>query len=103
MRAEGLSEYSSYAVAVAKHETGNFKSDLFLNKNNAFGFKLPSLIDYKAYPDVYSSARDFALWLKRKNIVSGLSLRGFVLFMKANNYFEDTFDNYYNGVKTWLR
>lgn len=103
MRDAGLHEYAKYAVAVAKHETANFRSKIFLEKKNAFGMKMPDLSGYKKYGSVYESASDFAGWLLRKKITSGLDISGFVGFMKMNGYFEDNYQSYLNGVKSWQR
>lgn len=102
MRDAGLHEYAKYAVAVAKHETANFRSKIFLEKKNAFGMKMPDLSGYKKYGSVYESASDFAGWLLRKKITSGLDVLGFVEFMKNNGYFQDDLNNYYNGVLRFL-
>lgn len=103
MNDAGLGEYGKFAVAVSKHETANFTSEIFLNLNNAFGIKTNDLSGYRKYQSVYESAQDFARWLQRKNVPPGLSLKGLIYFMKSNGYFEDNLENYYNGAAAWLR
>lgn len=97
----------------AAHETGNFTSPVFIDRNNAFGMKKGTIEDfeedrgpldtseYAAYPSIENSVDDLYLWLYLKD----LPLRGYrtaaeyVSKIKAKSYFEDNEANYRNGVE----
>lgn len=40
--------YKDVAIAIARHETGNYTSKAYHNKNNLFGFKRKSVLRYKS-------------------------------------------------------
>ena len=70
-------------MAMAKHETGNGTSELFLNKNNLFGF---NAIDI----DPYNQASDFK--------TPGDSIDTVAKHLKEGYLSPD--GDYYNGVST---
>lgn len=108
----GLNEtLARFATAQSAHETGGWKSAIFLSNNNAFGMKYAKQVNalgekngYANYKGVNNSVADFAAWYirKRTNIMSFPlyinSTADFVKFLKLNNYFEDDEQNYLKGV-----
>lgn len=114
------SEYGKYLpwiVAQAKHETGNFTSNLYKNHSSLFGMKVPSRRPfdgspgplapdggrYASYSSYAQSAKDYLNLLRFNRFPTNLStLSGFVSALKADGYFTDTYDNYYNGLKRFL-
>lgn len=102
----------AFIYAVAAHETGNFKSNLLNRYNNAFGMRpakkrakfYDAVTDdnYAIYSSVKKSVDDFMDWFHyhKKDIPTDVT-QG-VYFMKSKGYFEDSVENYLNGVKYWL-
>lgn len=108
----GYDEYTAKVIAaVAAHETGNFKSVLYVKISNCFGFKLPktwtskaigvSNEGYAAYSDISDSVFDFVAWCNR--YIGGVNkdYSKQVVKMKEKGYFEDTLSNYLKGVGYW--
>ena len=100
-------ELSGFMVAQSAHETNGWTSDVFKEKNNAFGMMKPDLSDYYTYTGVQYSALDLVNWYTRhRNNILSLplyvgNLKDYVNFLKRNNYFTDTEENYYNGCEYW--
>lgn len=105
-------------AAQAVHETGNFTSAIFLDCNNAFGYKAVSSSvacsshpDYKAYPTIEQSADEIVSWIKRRqsegNFPSDLnsiqSPSDYAYYLKYNGYFEDSASNYAAGIQRGLQ
>ena len=113
LQSTGLSEVlCKFATAQAAHETSAFSSSIFIQNNNAFGMKWAGQINakgeksgYANYNSVNNSVADFVAWWTRKR--SSLlslplyvnSIESYVRFLKNNNYFEDTEENYLKGCK----
>lgn len=51
--------YKDVAVAIARWETGNYKSKAFHNKNNLFGFKRKYVIRYKSKQESVNAYKEF--------------------------------------------
>ena len=100
-------ELSGYMVAQSAHETNGWTSDVFKNNNNAFGMMKPDLSDYYTYTDVQYSALDIVNWYTRhRNNILSLplyiaNLKDYVNFLKRNNYFTDSEENYFSGCQYW--
>ena len=112
-RQQGADCYTAELIAAqAAHETGNFTSSLYRNRNNAFGMKKGSIEDfeirnpldtseYANYPDLESSVDDLFLWLYLKR----LPLRGYrsaaeyAQRIKEKGYYEDSVSNYLTGMQ----
>jgi hypothetical protein len=95
-------------TAIAMHESAVFTSNIYKSNNNAFGMKFPvrrettslrSENGYAYYESVEDSINDFYMWLgwHNKGIADFPNLFELVAFMKEKGYFEDSFENYYNG------
>jgi len=100
--------------AIAKHETANFTSRVWKENNNAFGMKHPvkrvttstgaDFNNYAIYDSPDASIEDYVLWwdYHTRNGVTKETPEDIVYFMKQKGYFEDSYENYLNGVKRWL-
>lgn len=102
-------------AAVARHETGNYKSPLFLNHNNFFGMKAakkrPHYQDYVAkgnlgyagFNSPANSVRDFVMYLNYVGYPWHFdSVTDLVETMKSHGYFEAPLSEYINGVERAL-
>ena len=49
--------YKSLALKIARHESGNFTSKVYKQRNNSFGFRTNK--GYKKYPSLYMSVKDY--------------------------------------------
>ena len=76
----------------ARSESGNFKSKVFRENNNAFGMRLPKRRTttaigknkgYAIYKDWYDSVYDYWLWYERKPIASNQS---WGTYLRSRNY-----------------
>jgi hypothetical protein len=102
-----------FVVAQAAHETGGFISPVFISNNNAFGMKYAGQalakgekLGYAWYETVEISVSDLAKWCgnRRINFFKPIStLADYVNFLKGNNYFEDTAQNYLKGCEHWYK
>ena len=102
-----------YIVSQAAHETNGFTSKIFKSNNNAFGMKyagqslsIGEKNGYADYATVLDSVKDFVKWyLKRVPVLLTMigygDIAKFVSFLKKNDYFEDTEENYCTGVTSW--
>ena len=98
-------------LAQAKHETGNFTSDLFKKQNNAFGMGEPHAristdldineTGFAEYSSLELSVIDLILWYKatqfRWNLISTPS--DYARELKFHNYYEDSIANYEKGLE----
>lgn len=106
-----------YIIAQAKHETGNYKSRLYLDSNNLFGMKMPERRptiatkgflspegnNYAQYKSDFESLQDLLLWMDFvKFPVRVQSPDEYAKSLKAKSYFGDTVENYTNGLKRFL-
>lgn len=113
LRQHGISEELSLIIlAQAKHETGNFASDIFWENNNAFGLKQPrkrptTCIGTNRGHGVYKSLRDnvtdYVLWMQMAGIpYYEDNVWRYVSLLKKKRYFEDDLYRYYRGVKHFV-
>lgn len=100
-------------AAVSRHETGNYSSSVFKTLNNMFGMRFPrerqttalyeSDSKYSVYTDAADSVRDMVLYLNARRYPFNFnSVRDLVETMKEKGYFEDSIDNYLQGVERAL-
>jgi len=60
--------------------------------------------NYAIYDSPDASIEDYVLWwdYHTRNGVTKETPEDIVYFMKQKGYFEDSYENYLNGVKRWL-
>ena len=100
-----------FITAQAAHETANFSSAVFKNANNCFGFKyighaleIGSYNGYGKYDSVKDCVTRYRDYYKKRNWPDPFnSVDQFVSSLKANKYFEDTYDNYLRGVNHYMK
>lgn len=103
---------SKMIAAQFAHETANFSSELFEKYNNPCGMKVATKRDNKqsgsikgfaSYKSLADGVADYALWWQAANMpfLRFSSLERFVKALKDKGYFEDSFENYYKGVKNF--
>lgn len=111
----GLSDVvTGFVICQAAHETGGFKSNIFLRNNNAFGMKYAGQKNadgeargYALYKSLYYSVADLVEWIRKRRtgimeIVAPIKdLPRYVSFLKNNNYFEDSEETYLKGCEYW--
>ena len=107
---------AKFATAQAAHETAvlgiPFKSKIFRSNNNAFGMTYAGQAEaagekngYAYYHYIELSIADFADWYikHRAGIINFPifinTLEQYVNFLKKNDYFEDTEENYLKGCQ----
>jgi len=111
-----------YVQAQAKHETGNYTSNLYRNGHNMFGMHFPRVrptvadrgaldttdavgagLDWAVYKSDYLSVIDFLLWWEfSRGPVSFSSVESYVAFLKSKGYFTAGEQAYVNGMKRFL-
>lgn len=117
-------ELSELIVSQAKHETGDFTSNVFHNDNNAFGYKYVYGAKYQTgkgtpigdwyyakYATIQDSAHEMTAWIKRRQnegvFPSDLKViktpEQYATLLKQANYYEDTVANYMRGLQRWLK
>lgn len=107
------SKMKTYITAQAMHETGIFTSELFLEHNNAFGMKMPSVRDTTAtamtengfahYDSVEDSIRDLQLYFENFNYPDSFeNATEYIKFAKEKGYFEAPLKTYTNAVNKHL-
>lgn len=104
-------------VAMAKHETGNFASKLYMDGRNMFGMKMPSRRPtvarplrkasdggvYAGYSSDYNSAKDLLLWMQYTKFPAMVSTpESFATALKERGYYTDTLENYSKALRRWL-
>lgn len=99
-------------IAMAKHETGNYTSDILKENNNLFGMKMPRVRKTTAigenrghakYENIEASIDDLVLWFDfHKGLPEFQDTESFIEWLKSKGYFEDSYENYLNGVKRWM-
>jgi hypothetical protein len=102
-------------IAQAKHETGNFQSNLFRNHNNMFGMKIPRSRTsfrngqvtlngetFSTFASLEQSAKDQLAYLEAVNFPRVNDSFEFVAALQNRGYFTDNFGNYLKGVQSWL-
>src|SRR5574337_72677 len=104
-------------TAQAKHETNNFTSNIFLNCNNAFGYKVfgnatacPANPDYELYPNLSASTHEITAWIKRRlnegnfpALDTITTPQYYSTLLYQNGYFTDSINNYTNGLIAWFK
>lgn len=98
---------ASYALYQAYHETGAFKSPLYLQHNNASGIMFAGQNGATKGTNGYAWFATLDDWAhamqheatKKANPAGATSLEDYVHRLKANGYFTDTEANYVEGVK----
>jgi len=101
--------FAKLLVAQAIHETGNFNSRLFLQENNAFGMKIPSIRKtlniapagpgFSTFLTLEDSVKDMLLYLDHFKIP--MSIEDPFLYakiLKDKNYYEDDVETYFKGL-----
>jgi len=106
-----------FILAQAKHETGNFTSNLYLKNNNLFGMKLPTrrptvatkgLMSpegnyYAAYSSDGESIRDLFLWMDYTKFPTMVkNANEYASELKQRAYFGDSLANYQNALNKFL-
>jgi len=104
--------------AQAIHETGNFTSRLFLEQNNVFGMKVPSIrktlnvapltggmgTGFSIFLGIDDSVKDMLLYLDHFNIPLDLADPFlYAQILKDKNYYEDPVEVYFKGLSNGLR
>jgi len=102
---------AGYVAAQAAHETGGFISFIYLFNKNAFGMKYAGQRNaagekngYAYYDTIEQCIEDHKAWIIRHigwvfTLPRLVSLEKYVNLLKQNSYFEDTVENYLNGVE----
>lgn len=103
---------TKYIEAMARHETGNYQSDLFKRANNMFGMRVPKVRtfervgtsnNYSVYCCTDQSIRDLILWMEFTKFPPLVrDSLDFVSELKRRAYFEDSIGNYLAGVNFHL-
>lgn len=115
------SEYSKlwpYILAMAKHESANFTSNVYKANNNPFGMKVSKLHGfnevegtkapdggfYARYKDLPTAFFDLLEWMRFNRFPTSFNTPDdFVKALKSKGYFTDSINNYLNGVKRWIQ
>ena len=100
-------------VAQSKHETNDYTSDIFLDCNNAFGYRVVTSScvlnpGYQNYNSVAESTHEITAWIKRRlsegnfpPLNQVVTVDQYAQILKDNGYYEDTLANYLAGLKRW--
>jgi len=117
---------TSLMLAQAKHETGNFSSNLFTKYKNAFGYsyvpggtawqvgggtKADNGVPIAVYKSVADSTREIVDWIYRRvkegKFPANLDLiktpDEYGVLLKNAGYYEDTVQNYTAGLKNFFQ
>lgn len=102
-------ELALIIVAQAKHESGNFKSNVFLENNNPFGMKCAKKRQttctgtnryHATYDTIEDSITDYIYYMENMGIpFHETSAKKYVFLLKSKNYFEADVVKYYIAVK----
>lgn len=99
-------------IAIARHESANFSSNVFKKCNNAFGLKTtiktkcPAPVNeganlyYRHFADPDMSVLAFIEWLERRGITPDLSDEEILIRMGRAGYYTDK--DYIKKVKKWI-
>jgi len=128
----GVNDVQAKIIAAqATHESGNFKSNVFLTDNNAFGMKMPSrrskkyiarpskivmrsegATPYAHYNSVEDGIKDLILSWHAYNKTDWNKIKtpeDYAIYLKSKNYYGDSVANYlrnlvyYFGKLNWLK
>lgn len=100
---------------MAKHESANFKSNVFLRCGNPFGLKTFAVTDCKApisedgnrrlyymsFIDMKQAVSAFIGWLEKRGITPHMSDEEILIRMGKAGYYQDK--NYVEKVLKWKR
>ena len=112
LRAAGYSaRMARYWVAVSAFETGNWNSRLFVEDNNPFGMKHPSVrkttsqgvgpSGFAKYETVDKGVEDIVLYMNWFNYPKDFAtVQEMIGFMKMKGYFEEPLTYYLAGVES---
>jgi len=100
--------------AQAIHETGNFTSRLFIENNNVFGMKIPSIRKtlnvapatetFSQFVSIDDSVKDMLFYLDHFSIPLDLADPFlYAQILKDKNYYEDPVEVYFKGLSNGLR
>lgn len=100
-------------VAVSKHETANFTSNLLRTANNLFGMKQPlkrmtvskgpTKNGFASFASLTDSVKDLVLYMDEWNYPKDFaSVDDQVRFMKSKGYFQEPLLDYMTSVKARL-
>lgn len=110
-------------LAQAKHETNNFTSKVFIENNNAFGYKhieggrfqmqagrrSPEGNQYAHYATLENSTRELIAWIMRRLIERKFpqldtitTTTQYAALLKRTGYFTDTTSNYAKGLTKYF-
>lgn len=111
------SKYGPWIVAMARHESGNFTSELFEKNLNAFGMGIPKKRKFLGQPStlivegqpmakynsIQQSTLDLLELFKFNNFPTNLkSVNQFAGELKADGYYTDTVSNYSRALRSFL-
>ena len=105
---------AALVFAQAVHETGYFRSDIFINNRNLFGMKLARVrpttaigerSGHAVYNSIDDSIRDFELWLiyNKFDFSRDWSPEDYATWLKQKGYYQDDYANYLKGLKNGLK
>lgn len=115
---------ATFIVAQARHETGNYTSNVFNTCNNAFGYKWvgqstangpcvqsPELNSYAKYVSLEDSVHELTLWIKRRqaegkfpaNLASITTPDQYAALLKESGYYGASLQTYLNGLLAALQ
>ncbi len=122
LRGDGIPDpLASFVVAQARHETGNFTSNVFLTCNNAFGYKAVYGAQectqaaeggsYEYYPGgIVDSAHEISRYLFRRqtdgsfpSLTSITSLEQYAELLKSVGYYGASLYEYQMGLTRWFK
>jgi len=114
---------STLIVAQARHETGNYTSNVFKTCNNCFGYKWvgqstskgpctgsPEGDSYAAYASIEDSVHELTAWIKRRqrdgkfpaNLSSITTPDQYATLLKNSGYYGAPVNEYLAGLIHWL-
>jgi flagellum-specific peptidoglycan hydrolase FlgJ len=118
-------KWADIIVAQAKHETGNFTSPNYKNYNNAFGMGCAKIRpsdyeycrittingkkhEYAVYKNPEQSFKDLLLYLDYNRLpnfdsVQTNKVEYYVTWLKQKGYYTASYQEYLNGVKSFLK
>jgi len=110
LKQKEIDSLSDLVARQAYHETGGFKSSIFLDNKNYFGMKASSrdydkgvLHGHALYNSYDDSIRDLLQYMaERKGGLKSFalpSIEAYAQRLKSLNYFEDSIGNYIKGMK----
>jgi len=125
-RAAGLNDVQAKIItAQATHESGNFKSNVFLTDNNLFGMKMPNkrskqfieraskiimrsegTAPYAHYSSIQNSVKDLILGWHLYNKTNWDKIKSpadYATYLKSKGYYGDTYSNYLTALVNQIK